>query len=362
MENRILKLIKKLVKVESISSKPDKLVEVVDVVENFFANKNVYIDRHEKHFKQSIVISNTKEKKKTIILNGHIDVVNAKKHQFKLKENGDILTGRGVFDMKSLAAMLIIAFDNIIELKPELSIALVLTTDEEIGGSNGMEYLIRDIGYTCDVAYIPDGGGHFNILTEEKGLLQLRISAKGKSSHSAYPWRGENAIDKLINLYSRIIQLFPLPESNEDWHTSVNLSQIAGGSDVMNKVPDKAVMHLDIRFPYPLTAEEILNKIYQLVQKDHYSIETLFSGSTFRTDPQNEYIQIFKSTVETYLNRNINFTKSPGASDARYLTDRGIPVIITRCEGGGLHGIDEWISLPSLLKQYDMLMEFLKKL
>jgi succinyl-diaminopimelate desuccinylase len=359
MKDEILEIAKNLVEIESIASKPEKLKEVIDVVDNYFSNKNLSIKRYVQHSKHSIVVSNTKEKKKKIILNAHLDVVAAEKHLFKLKRDGDRITGRGVFDMKAFAAMLMVATDKITKIRPDLSLALIMNTDEEVGGENGMKYLLNKEDYSCDVAYIPDGGGHFNILTEEKGLLVLKITAYGTTAHSAYLWRGNNAIVKLINIYNKLIEAYPNPQADKDWKISINLSKIEGG-DTLNKVPEKAVMYLDIRYPYPVLAKSIIKKAEEIINDDSVFIENIINGTTFYSNTENHYIQKYKGIAEAYLDRNVNFTKSPGAADARFLSEKGIPVIMTRCDGGGLHSPDEWISVPKLLQQYEMLMDFLK--
>ncbi len=363
IEEKILRVTEKLIEVESVSSKPKKLKEVIDVVENYFLNRGLEINRYIKNDKHSIVISNTREKKKRIILNAHLDVVDADSSLFKMTRNNDIITGRGAFDMKTFAAMLMIATEDIIKKRPDLSIGLIFTTDEEIGGRNGMEFLIKEKGYSADLAYIPDGGGHFNILTEEKGLLVLKITAHGKTAHSAYLWRGCNANVKLINLYNKILKEFPLPKKDTDWCTSISLSRIEGGNiNTLNKVPDKAEMYLDIRFPYPKTADSIVSSITNIINGDTIDVEKVIDGITFYTHSDNRYIQEYKQIAKKYLDRNISFTKSPGAADARFLSEKKIPVIMTRCEGGGLHRQDEWISIPKLLQQYEMLMIFLETL
>ena len=172
-------------------------------------------------------------------------------------------------------------------------------------------------------------------------------------------WRGDNAIVKLINIYNKLIERYPHPQTDEDWITSINLSRIEGG-DTINKVPEKAVMYLDIRFPYPALAESIIKKTKEIIGDDTVIVENVIEGTTFYSDPENSYIQKYKSTAENYLGRHVNFTKSPGASDARFLSKRGMPIIMTRCDGGGLHKPDEWVSVSNLVEQYEILMNFLE--
>ena len=98
----------------------------------------------------------------------------------------------------------------------------------------------------------------------------------------------------------------------------------------------------------------------EIIGDDTVTVENLIDGTTFYSNSENHYIQKYKNIAEEYLGRQVNFTRSPGAADARFLSDRGIPVIMARCDGGDLHSPDEWIYVPELLRQYEMLIDFLK--
>ena len=361
MNNKIIHLIKDLVLIESTEEKPDNLKKIIDYVENYYSDTSLYIERFEHNLKHSIIVSNNTNKEKTIILNGHLDVVSGEPSQFKLKQSDDIIIGRGVFDMKSFAAIMMFALKEITKTRPDLSIGMILTTDEEIGGNDGMKYLIDDLGYSCKIAYVPDGCVDFNIQTDAKGMLRIKITATGKTSHAAYLWDGDNAIEKLINVYMDLKKHYRQPKSANDWITSVNLSILKGG-DTINKVPDRASMYLDIRFPAPATSTDIINEIKNITNRDDITVEVTSSGSTLHTDITNKYLNSYSKLAKEYTNRTIEFCRSAAASDARFISSNGTPVIMTRGRGGGAHSKNEWASLSDIEKQYQILLEFLQSI
>ena len=73
---------------------------------------------------------------------------------------------------------------------------IIITADEEIGGANGARQALKEIKAAFCVAL--DGGSLKKIVIKEKGIVRLKLVARGKTAHGARPWLGENAIEKLI--------------------------------------------------------------------------------------------------------------------------------------------------------------------
>jgi succinyl-diaminopimelate desuccinylase len=73
---------------------------------------------------------------------------------------------------------------------------VLITGDEEIGGYNGARSALGEIN--CDFCIALDGGRVDKIVVKEKGILRLKVVARGKTAHGARPWQGENAIERLM--------------------------------------------------------------------------------------------------------------------------------------------------------------------
>lgn len=354
-KEEIIILTEKLIKIESVKTRPENLDRVIGFCQDYFSGRNFVIKRFEKNKKPSLVVTFENTKSPEVFMAGHLDVVEAEKEQFRPEVKRGRLCGRGSADMKGADAVMMLLMKNLSKLKGKPSLGLILTTDEEIGGFDGARYLLEDKGYSCKVAFVPDGGRNFKIITSEKGIMHLKISAKGKSAHASSPWKGENALDKLINAYENLRKEFPNPKGPKDWRISLNLGKMQGG-DATNKVADWGEAFIDMRYPETYTKEQILKKINGLI--GDLKLEVITSGFPFHTDRDNPYIQRYHEIAEKTLKRKVSFDRSPAASDARFFSPKRIPVILTEPMGGGVHGKNEWVDIKGLEKLYQILEEF----
>ena len=174
------KLVTKLVKYESDKNHPEEIKKCFDFVVNELkkAGLKIKIFNHNSHL--SLIAAHKIKKHYHYILNGHLDVVPASyKDAYKPIIKGNRLYGRGASDMKGPDAALIETTK--IPLLKKVDFALILNTDEEIGGTDGVRYLLEDKGYSCDCVIIPDGGDNFQLTLGEKGVLHIQINARGLS-------------------------------------------------------------------------------------------------------------------------------------------------------------------------------------
>ena len=111
-------------------------------------------------------------------------------------------------DMKANVACLMTVFKDVAD-KVNYPLGLQLVTDEEIGGFHGTKYQIEK-GVRAEFVVVGESTD-LNIKNRAKGILWAKISAKGKTAHGAYPWRGENAIWKMnefLNCLKRQLGLY----------------------------------------------------------------------------------------------------------------------------------------------------------
>lgn len=344
MKDIILKEIvdntKKLIEFKTIKENYTEFDTAFDYIKKELKDyyiKEIYIDNY-----KNIIISNTVDKNLDIIFCGHIDVVPADNYIAK-EENGKLM-GRGSFDMKGQLSVIISLLKN---NKSNKKIAFIITSDEEIGG-NCCKQIMEN--YNSKLAIIPDGGKNFELVIEEKGLLQLEISVKGKTYHASEPYKGENAILKLIDLYNKITNIYS-GASEENYVTSVNLSKIDGG-EAVNMVPGHAKMTLDIRFTKEETVNSIINNIKSL--SNDIEIKVLDSGPTFHTDINLDIIKEFIKKSEEVLNDKIKIKKCTATSDAIYFSEKNIPTILINPKGNYWHAPNEYVEIDSLYTLYEI--------
>ncbi|UFX82560.1 M20 family metallopeptidase [Candidatus Absconditicoccus praedator] len=292
----MIEVLKTLQSIKSIDGKENEKKRVCDYVHSLFENTGFYIERFENEGIYSIVISSKGGRDTDFLFCGHLDVVDADEQTWEFDEDEEFYYGRGTLDMKGSCAVMINVFldnqKNI--LNSNKNFALMFTTDEEIGSSRGVNYLINTIGFNADMVYIPDTGAGMNrFLREGKGFLFTEIKISGVESHGCRPWRGKTALDTFVGLYNNLYEIFPRAKGDEDgWFaTSVNIGIINGG-EAFNKVMGNLTFNLDIRFHPKNSLEEIENKLYSIVDKfENVECNLLHRFGGFSIDDQSEYIK-----------------------------------------------------------------------
>lgn len=147
---------------------------------------------------------------KSLILNGHTDVVPAgvvsnwsvDPWRATLKE--DKVYGRGALDMKGGLCCAIFAAKAILDAGIELDGKLMIqaVVGEEDGGVGALATCLR--GYSADAAIIMEPT-ELMIAPAQAGALNFRISVPGHAAHGAVRLEGVDPIGKFIPLYQAII-------------------------------------------------------------------------------------------------------------------------------------------------------------
>lgn len=368
MQNEILELTQKLISFKTVTSDTKEISACCDFIESYFSQEikagKIILKKYWKNNAISLVFSNRKTLNYDILLNGHIDVVQAEKSEFTPKIKDGMLFGRGAGDMKCEIATIMIIFKELINENCQKSVALMLNSDEEIGGHSGADYLVNEIGYTSKIVISPDGGNNFELNIKDKGLFWVKISATGKTGHASRTWLGDNAILKLFGFYKDIERSFPPLKKIKSLYqdgVSLNLGVISGGNTI-NMIPEKAEMSLDMRYSDKKDKERILKTIEKLAKKNKVSYEIINSAEMFEISLNDPYLKKFKAMAEKILGRKMKTIRSTGAGDNRFFSAKGMPVIISGPNFGNEHSSGEWLEIKSLENFYIILKQFIKEI
>ena len=312
-----------------------------------FHVKDIIVN-YNNHDNHNLLISNVESNDFDVIFYGHVDVVKNDVYKAKIVKNK--IYGRGAIDMKGQVAVMMEVLKNTNTSK---KVGLLLTSDEEIGGFC-CQTIAKDLN--AKIVIMPDGGKNFELITEEKGLVQLEINAIGVSAHGSEPFNGDNAIIKLINLYNDLISIYPLPKSKDDWKLSITLSTLNGG-DGNNKVPANATMTLDIRY----TSNDNINRIINYIRNysDDVTLKVLDLEPVFYLDQDLDIVKDFIKRSEKILNNKLVITKCSAGSDAPYFSSKEIPVIIMNPIGDYWHNPNEYAEIDSYYTLYKIFKSIL---
>ncbi len=282
-----------------------------------------------------------------VLLCGHLDVVEAQRQRdFAAYELDEVhLAGRGTADMKGPIAAMI----DVMETEAQPGLGLLLTTDEESGGEDGVGAFLRTVEWRPDVVVLPDGGANMRLVVEQKGILRLKISADGEAAHGSRPWLGINAIDRLYQGYHALLRTYPIPTGEDDWRVSITLSQLNGGI-TLNSVPWYAEGILDIRYPGgdDPRGVKLLADITRRLQRRDIHTDLVFQALPFQMHPDALPIAQLQKVLRDQGHPALPLAREAGASDARYFSAEGVPVLMFQPECADWHGAHEHINLTSL--------------
>lgn len=310
----------------------------------------------------SLVAVQGKWKHPRTLLNGHFDVVPGKSSQFTPIKKGDRLYGRGAADMKAGTASLLTAFIHAVHARPDLSIGLMLTGDEEVGGARGVEHLVKQ-GWKTDLLINLDGGNPEELSHAEKGILRLTFRSHGKSGRVHYPWEGKSALDDIIEVYTALEKLFPgrkIATAEDNWHSTFTPRSLITPPQ-KNSIIDFSELQVSIHFIEDCTPKQMMRMIRQHIPAT-VDMQAEYQIPRVWTDPASPTLLRFQKIYAKYLGRSPRIRGENGSSDARFFIGQNIPLIITKPVSGNAEQDDEWVSLSSTVRLTQAIEEFLLSL
>jgi succinyl-diaminopimelate desuccinylase len=346
----VIDLVKELVEIDSSSK--DGANKAIEYCAVWLEERGLNVKRISNNgFDMMVTEIGTGEK--TLIFNGHVDVVGAKSKQFQPFERNGNLYGRGTADMKAGVAAMMFAMVELKDLHLNCKVQLQIVSDEEIGGFNCSSYLAEH-GYLGEFVICAEPT-QLGIGLQAKGIIQLDIDIEGDSAHGSRPWEGDNAIVKAYEVYQNILQLPFAKESTEFYPSpSINFSKISGG-EVYNKVPDFCSMSFDIRFLPHQTAKDILKQIRTITDGE---IRVNITGEPVRTQKNDPHIQYLSTVVGNHTQQDANIFGQHGSADTRFYSAYNIPAVEFGPSGGAWHGDNEYVVIHSINLYKAMLLEY----
>ena len=294
-----------------------------------------------------------------VVLHGHVDVVPGYPEQYEARVEGDRLIGRGAYDMKGALAAILVVFAGMRDTDG-VRVRLGIVADEESeewDEKRGSDHLV-DAGFVGDFALTGEPTD-LHIGVEAKGVLAVRLEVSGRAAHGATPWEGDNAVLKAIDVFRSIESLPFARQSSELFdRPSINLGRIWGG-DALNKVPDRCVIDVDIRY---LPGQDSAMICKQIAELPDVELLGHFARPPASVDRDSSYLAALHAAVAPHHTDAPMSVGRDGSSDAVSFLRAGVPAVEFGPLGAGHHGPDEWVSLSSLDSYRQALETFLRSL
>ena len=357
-----LELLKKLIKIESISPNDNGCF---DVIKQQFDGLDFSFEETNYKNISNLIITNGDSKNKTFCFLGHTDVVPpGPESEWSVPPfSGEIINnkiyGRGAADMKGGVACFISALkDFLSENKdPSFNIMVLLNSNEEGKLENGKidrvinEMIDKDkfidfclIGEPSSSKKVGDV-----IRIGRRGSLSGNLKVYGIQGHVAYP---KQALNPILGIGKTLEELKNMEwdRGNENFEpTSFQISNIKSGTGAENVVPGVLEMTFNFRFSPESSPDGLKEKFEALLKKSDlkYDVSWILSALPFLT-AKTEFIDIVKSSIKEINNIDTKIDNGGGTSDGRWVAPMGSEIVELGPLNKTIHQIDEHIDIEDL--------------
>jgi acetylornithine deacetylase len=301
---------------------------------------------------------------RSILLNAHLDTVGVENMQdpFVLKQQGDKLFGRGAYDMKGSAALMLLLAEYLVQERPPIDVYLTFVADEE-DKSIGMTHLVDK--WLPQISPLPMGAivlepTELQIGVGHKGFTWYEIEIIGKAAHGSRPAEGVDAIlplraalDEINNIQT---ELYNRPADHLLGHATVHSSLIEGGSE-LSVIPARSKLLWERRSLPEESQQDLSGELKRILAavENHPGAHTvkgqeLFVRPPYRVSDKAEVLKCLQSASPQSKPVGLSFW-----ADSALCAKAEIPSVLFGPVGHGAHAVDEWVSLKSLAKVYAVL-------
>ena len=339
-----------LIKTRPVSRDASAVNKAQHKMMQFLTERGLYCTMERSGKRDVLFAATAPGKEQDYILCVHLDVVpaiNEKQYDPVIKDGR--LYARGSKDCLGHA---VAAAKILCSLPAGKKVGCIFTANEEIGGST-TAFMIKQ-GYKAKkMGFVLDGGN--GVFYAQKGILEMKVTAYGKSGHSSRPWEFDNPVEKLIRGLNNVISKWENPANEDDWRPSLAVTILKAGN-VSNRIPDKAEARINVRVVKLEDIDRILNFVKQ---QSGLEVTNYPPTVPFDTDPNSKEMQQVVAAYNRAFKRDTKPMRMCATTDARHLYKMGCPIAITGIDGDDSHGANEYLDLSSIDKLVSMLLEIL---
>ncbi len=301
---------------------------------------------------------------KTLVFAGHTDVVPTgplaqwSSNPFTPTHRDGRLYGRGAADMKTSIAAFTVAVEEFLQAtpKPALSIALLITSDEEGPSVDGtvvvcerlkargekLDYCI--VGEPTSVERLGD-----MIKNGRRGSMSGKLTVRGVQGHIAYPQLAKNPINRAMPALAELAAI-EWDKGNDFFQpTSWQMSNIHAGTGAGNVIPGAMVVDFNFRYSTESSAEALQQRVAQVLDRHglDYEIQWVVGGLPFLTQPA-ELVGAVQAAIRAETGVTTELSTTGGTSDARFISRICPQVIEFGPLNASIHQIDEHIAVADI--------------
>jgi acetylornithine deacetylase len=315
---------------------------------------------------------------RSLILNGHIDVVDPGPRDmwssppFVARQEGDWLYGRGAGDMKAGLAAIVGAVRGLrrLGLEPLARVELQSVVEEECSGNGAYQCVLS--GRPADAVIITEPTS-LTIQTSQVGVLWFQVVIRGRPAHAGDAPIGLNAIEGSYPVISALrtleaeLNVAPPPPYDVYEHPiNLNVGMIRGG-DWPSTVAAESVLHCRLALFPGTRVDELKTLVEETVAGAAAGLEGFetrvvydgFACEGYTLDADSPLIAELGDAADAVTGARPAMIASTATTDARaFALYAGTPAVCFGPHGESIHGVDERVSLPSVLQTAQALALF----
>jgi succinyl-diaminopimelate desuccinylase len=311
-----------------------------------------------------------------LVFAGHTDVVPTGPLEqwdsppFEPVVRDGLLFGRGSADMKGSLAAMVVACEEFVAEHPRHPgrIGFLITSDEEgpaVDGTVRVLQYLRERGQSIDWCVVgePSSAAQLGdvIKNGRRGSLGAVLTVRGMQGHVAYPHLADNPIHKLLPALATLTAEV-WDEGNEFFPpTSMQVSNIRGGTGATNVIPGEAQAVFNFRFSTAVTEDQLRQRTESILQAHQldYAIEWQLSGQPFLT-PAGALVEAAVESIQAVTGLVPELSTAGGTSDGRFIATTGAQVVEVGPINATIHKLNEQVrvaDLPRLAAIYKGILE-----
>jgi acetylornithine deacetylase len=316
---------------------------------------------------------------RSLILNGHIDVVDPGPPDmwfsppFVARRDGDWIYGRGAGDMKAGLAAIVGAVRGLrrLRLEPLAPVELQSVVEEECTGNGAYQCVLQ--GRPADAVIITEPTS-LTIQTSQVGVLWFQVIVRGRPAHAGDAPIGFNAIEASFPVISALRQLEaelnvapPPPYDGYEHPVNLNVGMIRGG-DWPSTVAAESVLHCRLALYPGAGVDELKARVEETVAGASAGLEGFtarvaydgFACEGYTLGHDSPLVAALGDASERVIGVRPALIASTATTDARsFALYAGSPAVCFGPHAESIHGVDERVSLPSVLQTAQALALFI---
>jgi len=299
---------------------------------------------------------------KNICFVGHVDVVSPgdistwSHDPFISTIKDGKLYGRGASDMKCAIACFLVAVKDFLDKKSNISLSVLITSDEEGSGKNGVILVLPELskrGEKIDYCIVGEPTSVERvgdmIKVGRRGSFTARIEVVGEQGHVAYPHLAENPIPILSRILCDLND-YKLDSGNEVFESSnLEIVDINTGNNTYNLIPRSAKAVVNIRHNDMHDKDSLYNMIHNICKKysDQVLIDIISHSDTYLAKSF-EFANVVSVVIEKICQYKTILSTNGGTSDARFVSRYCDNIVEVGLSSATAHKVDEHVLISDI--------------